>query len=203
MYDEEPYEEETNFVIYEGVVLPESALLRPIRKDKYGKVPGLPEEELAEPDELERQIYLEEWGPIWQLPKPEQSPIKPSIDEEGKPDWGAFDTIDFDRYTGGFNKARFKADKLREELRGLFIMLNIVRARIPGRGKYKVLKYLEKGILDMGDISNFDMYQLTELYLRARRIQKHIDNLMKLGRAKRAEKFEAFWDLLGKLIEQG
>ena len=32
-----------SFVIYEGVVVPESALLRAERKDPYGSVPGLDE----------------------------------------------------------------------------------------------------------------------------------------------------------------
>ena len=184
--------------------VPVSPLLHVERKNRYGSVPGLGDEELADPRELERQVMLQEWGPILALPvRHRKCPIRPNIDEYFGVDWGAFATVDFERATGGFDKLRYKADKLIEELRDVLIMLNIVRARIPGRGKYKVLKYLEKGITDMGDISNFDMYHLAELYLRARRIQKHIDNLVKLGRAKKAEKLEAYWDLLGKLIEQG
>ena len=104
MYDEQ----ETNFVIYEGVVVPESALIRPIRQDKYGKVPGLPEEELASPDELERQVLREEMGPVLQLPvKQPRSDIRLAVDENGGIDWGAFGTVDFDSHRPEFDKIRY------------------------------------------------------------------------------------------------
>ena len=34
----------------------------------YGSVPGLDDDELADPQELERLVYIEEWGPILALP---------------------------------------------------------------------------------------------------------------------------------------
>ena len=43
---------EESFIIYEGVVVPESALLNRERKNPYGSVEGLDDEELAEADEL-------------------------------------------------------------------------------------------------------------------------------------------------------
>ena len=49
-------EEETSFVVVDGVVVPESALLQRERGSRYGSVPELPDEELADPEELERQI---------------------------------------------------------------------------------------------------------------------------------------------------
>ena len=43
---------EESFIIYEGVVLTESVLLKRERKNPYGSVPDLDDEELAEADEL-------------------------------------------------------------------------------------------------------------------------------------------------------
>ena len=34
------------------------------------------------------------------------------VDESGGFDWGAFGSVDFDRYCGGYDKVRYKADKL-------------------------------------------------------------------------------------------
>jgi len=44
--------EETSFVLFEDVVVPESALLKVERNQPHGSVPGLVAEELANPDEL-------------------------------------------------------------------------------------------------------------------------------------------------------
>jgi hypothetical protein len=57
-------EQETSFVIYEGVMAPVSALRAAERVKQYGSVPGLDDDELADPNELERQIYREEFGPM-------------------------------------------------------------------------------------------------------------------------------------------
>ena len=77
-------EEETSFVVVDGVVVPESALLRRERGTRYGSVPGLPDEELADPEELERQVYLEAFGPVLALPVDTRpADIVPAVDEIG------------------------------------------------------------------------------------------------------------------------
>jgi hypothetical protein len=69
---------------------PVSAALS-MKKNRYGSVPGLDDEELASPEELERQVLLEEWGPVLALPvRGRRNPIQPVIDENGGLDWGAF-----------------------------------------------------------------------------------------------------------------
>ena len=109
--------------IEDGIEVPESALLRRIPKS-YGHVPGMADSELLEPQELERMVFMHEFGPVLALPvEPRKSVIKPTVDEEGRLDWGAFGTVDFDRYTGGFNKARYKADRLTEQLKDKLITL--------------------------------------------------------------------------------
>ena len=167
--------EETNFVIYEGVVVPESALLRKERRNRYGSVPGLDDEELADPDELERQALREEWGPVLALPvEDRKSWIQPAVDESGGVDWGAFASVDFSRAMPEFDKARYKADKLQEQRKDLLITFSIVSERLPGKAKYKVLKYLKMGLIELEHIVNWDMWELAKLYLRIRRLKQEI-----------------------------
>jgi len=163
---------------YQGIVVPESVLVKLEQEDKYGSVPGLEDGELADPDELERQVYAEEWAPILALPKPKSTcDIKPAVDESGGLDWGAFGTVDFERYTGGFDKARYKAERLREELRDKLIMLAIVKKRLPGKAKYLVLKYLRMGVITTEHIVNEDMLILARLCLEVERRKAEIAKL--------------------------
>ena len=59
---------ETDLVMDERIEVPESVLLRPDRGNRYGSVPGLDDSELADPDELERQVVRGEFGPVLALP---------------------------------------------------------------------------------------------------------------------------------------
>ena len=156
--------------------VPAPPLLAEHRKNRYGSVPRLSDEELASPEELERQVFLQEWWPILRLPRPKRGPITPNIDEYFGVDWGAFGTVDFERYSGGFDKARYKADRLREELRDVLIMMQTLSGRLP-RARLQVLKYVRMGVIDLGHIESLDMYELARLYMRARRLQKEIKAL--------------------------
>ncbi len=92
--------------IEDGVVVAESTLIRVERDTGYGSVPGLDDKELADPAELERQVILAEWGPILAIPITWDRPvIRPSIDEDGELDWGAFGTVDFYRLKPPFISA--------------------------------------------------------------------------------------------------
>ena len=185
--------DEEHFEVCQGVVVPESVLIRPIRKDKYGSVPGLADEELADPDELERQVLQAEWGPVLALPvKGQKSEFRPVMDESGGVDWGAFATVDFDRYRGEFDKLKYKADQLYEKVKDLIIMFDIVKERITGRAKYAVLRYVERGAIDIGQIRDNEMYFLAELYLRIRRLQKEVRQLREASRARKAKRLRAW-----------
>ena len=59
---------ENGFAEDEVEDVPVSALLHEERRNRYGSVPGLDDEELADPAELERQVYLQEFGPVLALP---------------------------------------------------------------------------------------------------------------------------------------
>jgi len=156
--------DETSLEIYDGIVVPASALRQQQRKERYGTVKDLPGEELADPDELERVMYREMWGPILALPRQRyERVIRANIDEDGKADWGAFGTVDFDRYRQDFDRLRYKAERLMDQQNDLAIMFGIISERIRGTAKYKVLKCVRKGILDPDDIEYWDMWYLAKL----------------------------------------
>ena len=180
-------EEETDFVIVDGVVVPESALRRAEQRNLYGSVPGLDDEELAEPWELERQVMRDEWGPVLALPVRGSREFRPDFVDNGGAEFNAFATVDFERTMPEFDKARYKADKLREELRNVLILFSVVKERLP-RAKYRVLKYLRTGVIELEHIVSEDMLAVARLYLRARRLQKEIRELEEAsGRKQRKE----------------
>ncbi len=189
--------ESETFQTYQGIVVPETALLRVERKDKYGHVPGLDDEELASPEELEREILRAEWGPVLELPaNGKQGGFRPDVNENGIV-FGAFGSVDFERVKPGIDKARYKADKLRERLKDTIIMLEMIRGRLPRKPVALILKYLRMGIIDLEDISNFDAWQLGTLYLRARRLRKQITELEEASWRRKQRKHQAWLDSLG------
>jgi hypothetical protein len=168
----------------EIIDLPASAALSVARKNKYGSVPGLDDEELADPDELERQVMLDEWGAVLQLPVRKRNTwVRPSIDESGHVDWGAFGTVDFERRSGSFDKRRYKVERLREELRDVLILASIVQRRVP-EGKLLVIECLRNGIIELEHIVSEDMRGLGRLWLRAERIRQQIREVRQARRRK-------------------
>ena len=181
------------FETYQGIEVPAPVLVRVERKDKYGSVPGLDDEELASSEELERQIMRSEWGPVLDLPvNGKQGGFRPDVNEDGIA-VGAFGSVDFDRIKPGFDKVRYKAEKLREQLKDLLIMIGIVRQRLPRKRVALTLKYVRMGILDEEHILSFDMWQLAKMYMRARWLQKQIAKLVEASFRKKQERVEAWW----------
>ena len=152
------------------------------RANSYGSVPGLDDEELADPVEMERWVVRQQWGPILDLPvRRRHRWIRPALDDFGHID-GAFGTVDFERLYGSFDKFRYKADKLREELESQMIMLSMVMERVSGRSKYMVLKYLNMGVIDLDQIEDPDMHAIGRRYLRCRKLRGQIHRLQQLSR---------------------
>ena len=173
--------------------VPVSAILKVQRQNRYGSVPGLDDEELADPDELERQVMAEEWGPVLMIPvKKGHSGIQPAIDESGGVDWGAFGTVDFERSRPEFDKAMYKAEKLKEKREDLVIMMEIVAGRLPRVAVRQVLKYVQSGIIELDDIANEDMRALAKLYLRTLRVEKEIRELAQASFRRRRAKAEVW-----------
>jgi len=185
---------EASLILECGIEVPESALLRRDRGNRYGSVPGMEDSELADPAELERQVLVAEFGPILALPvKTGRGFMRPEIDENGGVDWGAFASVDFDRYSGGFDRVRYKADKVREQLKDVLILFSIVNDRMANPAKYLALKYLRMGIIRFEHIVNEDMAALARLYLRARRMRQEIDGLRDASERRREHRAEALW----------
>lgn len=160
------------------------AVLAKRRKNKYGGIPDLPDDELADPEELERQVYYDEYGPVLRLPvRGERSEFRPVVDESGHVDRGAFGTVDFDRRAMHFDKQRYRLERLRDELEHVLIMLGTVKRRLPGRAKYLVLKHVRMGVIDIEHIASQDLVFMVHLYGRARRLQDEIARLDESGRA--------------------
>jgi len=133
------------------------------RRNKYGSIADLPDEELADPRELERQVFLQEWGPILALPIRGSKGVRPDIDEFFGVDFGAFGTVDFERVSPKFDKARYKVDKLKEELRVLLITVEMLQRRVRGWQAHRVLRYAVTGIIDLDDITDEDVRALAKV----------------------------------------
>ena len=134
--------EHENIEVHDGVEVPESPLLRLEPKNRYGSVPGLDDEELADPDELERQVIREELGPILLLPvPPRRSWMQAVVDESLGVYRGAFDSADFLDRQPQFDWARSEAGRLREELKSVFIMIDTVKERLPAKARSVILRY--------------------------------------------------------------
>lgn len=151
----------------------------PLERDlSYGGVPGLPDEELADPVELERQAFIADWWPILSLPvKSDDGGIRPEIDEDGHLNWGAFGTVDFERLHGPFDKARYKADKLEEDVRDAVNTLGMISARLPAETVNSIQARLRDDSFDIDDLEGADEYGFARFYSRIKRLRSEIRNL--------------------------
>jgi len=157
------------------------------RQTGYGRVPGLEDEELAEPEELERQVMLAEWGPILALPvRSSRRGFRPTADESGNLDGGAFGTVDFLRDRPAFDKARYKADKLEEELRNAVIMVGIVAARLPAGVVSRIQQQLRDPAVGSDSFADGDEHGFARWYLRAKRLRTLIRELRAASYRRRA-----------------
>lgn len=172
--------------------VPVSPLLTPVRRDRYGSVPGLDEDELADPAELERQVMRAEFGAVLQLPVPGNGPgIRPNVDEDGHVDWGAFGSVDFERLQPAIDKAKYKAGKLREQVRDLVIRLDILNQRVDVKGKWQVIKYVRMGWMDVDDIEHGGLWELARLYMRIIRLKAEVEELEEASRERRKQQARA------------
>jgi hypothetical protein len=163
-------------------------LLKRERSSRYGGVSDLDDEELIDPAEIDRVFLREAFAPILALPvKGKKGGIKPTVDEDGSIDWGAFGTVDFDKYVE-FDKLRYKADKLKEELQNEIFMMELISGHIKGKEKYAIIERVYNGTLDLGEIADLETYCLAQRYLRAKRMQREIGELEEKSQKRREEK---------------
>jgi hypothetical protein len=77
------------------------------------------------------------------------------------------------------------------------MMVQMINERIASKAKYQVLKYVQMGVLDLEDIANWDMRQLTEKYLRAVRLKQEIAKLQEVRRQRMFKQRQQWLDSLG------
>ena len=166
----------------------EKVVVQRLKEDRYGTVEGLDSDELADPAELERLVYLQMFEPLLSLRSSSSRRsggcIRPAYDIDGFADYGAFDSIDFKRLVPSFDKARYKIDKLREQLADTVIRLGIVCARIDSGNKYLIMKHLKEGVVQLDDITDMDLWNMGRLYLRSLRLKKEIKDIQEYRRRK-------------------
>jgi hypothetical protein len=156
---------------------PESPIIKVERGSLYGGVPGLDEEELAEPQELARLAFQKDWGPILALPDPfRHSGFRPDLDEDGNPE-GAFASVDFAREQRPFDKARYKEDRLAEKLRYSLIGRDTAMDHVPSPAGFQVLSYLRRGIINDNHIVDENMRAVVRWDARVREQQEEIRSL--------------------------
>ena len=189
---------QTDFEIHDGIIVPASALRQEQRRTRYGTLADLPDDELADPDELERVVYKQMWWPILRLPQQRwECPIRPNMDEDGRVNWGAFGTVDFESYRPQFSKLRYKIAKLKERLKDLVITCEMIRDRIQGLPVRTILRRVREGTVEPDDIKHWDMWQLALNYLRAYRLRQEIERLQRVRRQQQEKNTQEFWDSLG------
>ncbi|MFH1613800.1 MAG: hypothetical protein ABIG61_01770 [Planctomycetota bacterium] len=188
---------EETFFIEDGVEVAAPVVLKVQRPDRYGKVEGLPDEELADPDEIERCVLRAGLEPVLLLPIPKSKWYSPAWDTHTDVDFNAFASVDFDRLRPEFDKARYKADKLKEQLRDVLITFAMLNERVKKKVKYKLLKLVRIGRIEADQIKDWDMWQLAKYYMRAVRLCEEIRRLHKYSRDCREEKLQEFYDSLG------
>jgi len=144
-----------------------------IRDTGYGSVPGLDDDELADPAELLRQIAIEQWGPILELPvEPVKSLIRPTIDERGNLDWGAFGTVDFERLFP-FDKYQYAIDQLKKRLRDVLLVFEMVQERLSAKSKLEVFGHLKTG-KDIDELKDENKFFWARRYLQIKWIREEI-----------------------------
>lgn len=131
----------------------------------------------ADLDELEYQAWLKMYEPVLTLPQSKRGVLswERILDRSG--DSGAFATFDFDRQGVKTDRALMKIERLREELADTRILFAIVFERIGGRGKYTVLKYLGRGVIDLDEIVHDDLRACGRMYLRMLKISREIQGV--------------------------
>lgn len=163
-----------NMQLSERVVdLPVSAAIKPLRNTGWGEVADLEVAELADPEELERLVAWQMWGPVLAL-RPATHAWAGAFTGGRccEPDWSAVRPVVCrqERRAG----VPMKAGELRAELREVLRRMELVLARVCVPQKYVVLKYVRMGWLRLEDVVDRDLRTVAVLYLRARRLRRRL-----------------------------
>lgn len=136
----------------EGMVMdvPVSPALKVVRQGDQQE-----DEEAIEWSEVQHLLYEQMWGPILDLPPTNDDFIWQKQWEDGV-DVSAFNTHDFRREHGEFNRYGFALSRAKDEYRSAVWTLEMIMDRIRNPAKYQILKYVRQGIID-ADMCEGDM----------------------------------------------
>jgi len=142
------------------------------QENPYGSVPGLDDSELADPEELERQIERDEFAAILSLPHP-GGRTRLSWWQWGAmdADSGAFGTVDFERLCPSEGRHRAKAFAIHARLKDIGIKTSIIRERLPQHAVRLILRCLRQGVIHLDHIVDADMLALARYTLEAERLR--------------------------------
>jgi hypothetical protein len=157
--------------------IPSSAAVKVIRHGVQDDA----DPEAIEWSEIQRLLFERDWAPILALRQPATRwSVPKTIDENGH-DVSAFNTGDFERLHGPrYDRFGYAIDHAKRERDRALWMMEMLFDRIPGKAKYVVLKYLERGVIDESMIANHDLQRY--LYWSRR----HVAAMEKITRIRKA-----------------
>lgn len=128
--------------------------------------------------------FRKDWEPILNLPDrfPRRG-FQPDLDEFGHPD-GAFGSVDFDRLYPR-DKARYKADRLEDEISFSRSRLQTAMERLPGPAKYRVLDYFRRDVIELDHIADDNMRTVARMDARIQRLGNEIRSLRQFSSRQR------------------
>lgn len=161
-------EQKTLNKLKNDLVVPGPVRIVPVKNKGIGGVPGLPFEELADLEELERQVVREMSGP--DLPAPKRKRHRGG---------DAYRTADCKRRDRPHGRRRFEINRLLDELNQVGITSDIVARRLPPVHK-QVLAYLRSGVIQLAHVTNDDMIDLAKLDQRRQMLRQRLGALRSL-----------------------
>lgn len=161
-----------------GIEVPPPAIVKRERPDRYGSVPGLDDSELANPHKLLQKVYYEMWKPILDLPKAvNDGRPRPTMDEQGNLDWGAFGTHDFEQLYENFDWRRSRREELQGELQHTQLMRELVMERVNPSLAWRIIRLVRQGVLDLDHITDENMRAVAKWDLRVQRARGELQSL--------------------------
>ena len=138
--------------VEDGLIVPAPVRVRPIRNRGYGGVPGLPDEELADPYELERWASNELWGPVLSALPPVHR-HREDDDDEGA------SCVELPAVSVMVTPRQTDLEARRHRLEIEFAVLSVQLTDI----HHRVLRYVCEGVVQREHIHNADLRRWLQL----------------------------------------
>jgi hypothetical protein len=148
--------------------LPVSAALAKSQQNPYGSVPGLDDEELADPEEIERVVMWQVWGPVLRLRSSQgRTWTRSGRQSWNAPDWEALGMVECQEPVLGGRPAWLVRNNELSQLWRVLGALEVVATRLPGRARRLLLKYVQSGLVEIEHVADLDMRAVVKLFIEA------------------------------------